>query len=60
MRPGIRKFALTLHITLSVGWIGAVLAYLLLVVALTSLASGLVMSIGTPWAWSNTIGYLSR
>ena len=33
MRPGLRKFALTTHITLSVGWIGAVLAYLVLVVA---------------------------
>jgi hypothetical protein len=33
MRPGLRKFALTTHITLSVGWIGAVVAYLVLVVA---------------------------
>jgi hypothetical protein len=33
MRPSLRKFALTMHITLSVGWIGAVLAYLVLVVA---------------------------
>lgn len=27
MRPSLRAFALTTHITLSVGWIGAVLAY---------------------------------
>ncbi|MGM0883216.1 MAG: DUF2269 domain-containing protein [Bacillota bacterium] len=33
MKPGLRKFALTAHITSSVGWIGAVVAYLALVVA---------------------------
>ena len=78
MRPGLRKFALTTHVTLSVGWIGAVVAYLVLVVAamtsqdahilrgawiamgligrnlvvplaLTSLLTGIVMSIVTPW-----------
>ena len=78
MRPAVRKFALTTHITLSVGWIGAVVAYLVLVVAamtshdaqtlrgawiamgligwnlivplaLASLLTGLVMSLGTPW-----------
>jgi hypothetical protein len=32
MSPGLRKFALTLHITLSVGWIGAVMAYIALAV----------------------------
>ena len=30
MRPGVRKFALTAHLTCSVGWIGAVVAYLAL------------------------------
>jgi len=78
MRPGLRKFALTTHITLSVGWIGAVVAYLVLVVAamtskdaqtlrgawiamgligwklivplaLASLVTGFVMSLGTSW-----------
>ena len=78
MKPGLRKYALATHITLSVGWIGAVLAYLVLVVAamtrpdaqtlraawialeligwdlivplaLASLLTGLVMSLGTPW-----------
>jgi hypothetical protein len=78
MGPSLRKFALTTHITLSVGWIGAVLAYLVLVVAamtrqdaqtlraawiameligwylivplaLASLLTGFVMSLGTPW-----------
>ncbi|WP_200961608.1 DUF2269 domain-containing protein [Paenibacillus sp. Soil522] len=33
MKPGLRKFALTAHIASSVGWIGAVVAYLALVVA---------------------------
>jgi membrane-bound metal-dependent hydrolase YbcI (DUF457 family) len=35
MTPGIRKFTLTVHLTCSVGWIGAVMAYLALVVAAT-------------------------
>jgi hypothetical protein len=30
MTPGLRKFALTTHLTFSVGWIGAVVAYLAL------------------------------
>jgi hypothetical protein len=33
MTPGLRKFALTVHLTSSVGWIGAVVAYLALGVA---------------------------
>ncbi|GIK37110.1 MAG: hypothetical protein BroJett011_09430 [Chloroflexota bacterium] len=33
MTPGLRKFALTTHLTFSVGWIGAVVAYLGLGVA---------------------------
>ncbi len=32
MKPGLRKFALTAHITSSVGWLGAVVAYLALAV----------------------------
>lgn len=37
MSPSLRKFALIVHVTASVGWIGAVVAYLVLViVALTS------------------------
>ena len=37
MTPGIRRFALTLHVITSVGWIGAVIAYLVLgVSAVTS------------------------
>ena len=33
MPPGLRKFALTAHVTLSVGWIGAAAAYIALDVA---------------------------
>jgi hypothetical protein len=37
MSPGLRKFALGVHLTVSVGWIGAVVAYLALgVSAVTS------------------------
>jgi hypothetical protein len=78
MAPGLRKLVLTVHLTCSVGWIGAVVAYLALGVAaatrqdaqmvrvawmamdvtgwraivplaLTSLLTGLIMSLGTPW-----------
>ena len=78
MSPGLRKFAFTVHITLSVGWIGAVAAYMALDVAaatshdaqtlraaylgmeliaryvivplaIASLLTGLVMSLGTKW-----------
>jgi ABC-type multidrug transport system fused ATPase/permease subunit len=78
MSPAVRKFALTIHLTCSVGWIGAVLAYLALglaavtspdaqtvraawtgmqvtgwsaivPLAIASLLTGLVMSLGTHW-----------
>lgn len=78
MPPGLRKFALSVHVTFSVGWIGAVAAYLALDVAaansqaaqtlraaylgmeliasfvivplaLATLLTGLVMSLGTKW-----------
>jgi hypothetical protein len=78
MPPTLRKFALTVHVTGSVGWTGAAVAYLALGIAAavshdvatiraswiamdligwfvlvplagTSLVTGLVMSLGTPW-----------
>jgi hypothetical protein len=78
MPPRLRKFALSSHITLAVGWIGAVAGYIALDVAaatsqdaktlraaslamelialyvivplaLASLLSGLIMSVGTKW-----------
>jgi hypothetical protein len=33
MTPGLRKFALTAHVTFSVGWLGAVAAYLAVAIA---------------------------
>jgi hypothetical protein len=33
MTPGVRKFALTAHVTFSVGWLGAVMAYLAVAIA---------------------------
>jgi uncharacterized membrane protein len=78
MTPGVRKFALTVHVVASVGWLGAVVAflglavtgltsddeqtiraayvlaepitwYVLVPLALASLLSGLVQSLGTTW-----------
>ena len=78
MSPGLRKFALTVHLTCSVGWIGAVVGYLALGIfavnsqdaqtvraawiamdvtgwwaivplAVASLLTGLVLSLGTSW-----------
>lgn len=78
MTPRLRKFALIVHLTSSVGWIGAVIAYLVLGVsavtsqeaqtvratwiamevtgwfalvplAIASLLTGLIISLGTPW-----------
>lgn len=77
MSPRLRKFALTAHVVSSVGWIGAVFAYLALVaaaltsqdaetvraaflameltyfalvpLALASLLTGVVQSLGTEW-----------
>lgn len=78
MSPGLRKVALAVHLTLSVGWIGAVAGYVALDVAtatspdaptlraaylgmeliarnvivplaIASLLTGLVMSLGTKW-----------
>jgi len=78
MNPGLRKLALTAHLAVSIGWIGAVAAYLTLDVtvatsedpqslraawigmgsitsraivplAVASLVTGLIMSLGTKW-----------
>src|SRR5882757_5685695 len=78
MTPRLRKLALTAHITFSVGWFGAVAAFLALAIAgltnrdaqvvrgaytameltarfvivplaIASLLSGIVQSLGTPW-----------
>ena len=78
MPPALRKFALAVHLTVSVGWIGAVAAYIpfdvttatsrdaqtlrsaylamesiarsvIVPLALASLLTGLVVSLGTKW-----------
>lgn len=78
MPPQLRKFILNVHISLSVGWIGAVLAFLVLVIsalnsqeartlraiwvamglidvyvivplALASLFTGIIISLGSKW-----------
>lgn len=78
MPPGLRKFMLTVHVTCSVGWLGAIAAYIALNVpaltsqdpqtvrgaylmmetvgwyalvplAIGSLVTGIVQSLGTPW-----------
>jgi hypothetical protein len=78
MAPRVRKFALTAHVTFSVGWLGAVAAFLafsvvgltsqdeqtvrgayivmepaawfvLIPLALASLLTGLIQSLGTSW-----------
>lgn len=78
MRPAVRKLALASHLAVSVGWIGAAVAYLAVGVAaelsrrpdtvrgawvtmelvgwyvivpfaVASLATGVVMALGTPW-----------
>jgi hypothetical protein len=78
LNPGLRKFALTAHVTSSVGWLGAVVGFLALALAgltsqdaqivraayltmeligwfvlvplaLASLLTGLIQSLGTTW-----------
>lgn len=45
MKPGLRKFVLTAHVTFAVGWLGAVAAFLALAIAgLTSQDAQLVRS----------------
>jgi hypothetical protein len=45
MSPSVRKFALIVHITCSVGWIGAVITYLaLVVIALTKQDSQILLA----------------
>jgi hypothetical protein len=55
MTPRLRKFALTVHLTCSVGWIGAVMAYLALVIAaMTSQDSRTLQAV---WIAMEVIGW---
>jgi hypothetical protein len=55
MTPRLRKFALTVHLTFSVGWIGAVVAYLALVVA--AMASHDTQTARSAWIAMELIGW---
>jgi hypothetical protein len=55
MTPGLRKFALTVHLTFSVGWIGAVVAYLGLGVA--AVTSQDAQTVRAAWIAMELIGW---
>jgi hypothetical protein len=55
LRPRLRTFALTTHVTASVGWVGAVVAYLVLVVA--ALASQDAQTVQAAWTAMELIGW---
>ena len=55
MTPGVRKFALTIHLTCSVGWIGAVVAYLSLSIAAVS--SPDAQTVRAAWTAMDLIGW---
>lgn len=55
MTPSLRKFALTVHLTFSVGWIGAVVAYLALVVAAMTSEDALPLRVA--WLAMELIGW---
>jgi len=55
LTPGVRKFALTAHLTGSAGWIGAVIAYLALVI--TAMTSQDAQTLRTAWMAMKLIGW---
>src|SRR6266702_941529 len=55
MRPAVRKFALTVHLTCSVGWIGAVVAYLALGVA--AVTSPDTQTVRAAWTGMDVTGW---
>jgi hypothetical protein len=57
MTPGLRKFALTVHVTFSVGWIGAVVAFLALVVA--AMTSGDAHRLRAAWIAMEVTGWFA-
>ena len=56
MRPGVRKLALSIHLTCSVGWIGSVVAYLALGVAAVNTSD--VQTIRSAWVAMEVIGWM--
>lgn len=57
MTPHLRKFALTVHVATSVGWIGAVVAYLVLVV--TAMTSQDVQTLRAAWIAMELTGWFA-
>ena len=57
MTPGVRKFALTVHVITSVGWIGAVVAYLALGIA--AVTSPDVQTVSAAWIGMEVIGWFA-
>jgi hypothetical protein len=55
MSPWVRKLALTVHLTSSVGWIGAVVAYLVL--GVTAVTSPDTQTVRAAWTAMDTIGW---
>jgi hypothetical protein len=55
MRPGLRKLVLTTHVATSVGWLGAVLAYLAL--ALGAMTRGDAETVRATWLALELIGW---
>jgi hypothetical protein len=55
MTPGLRKFTLTAHLTLSVGWIGAAVAYLAL--SVSAVTSQDPQTIRAAWIAKEFIGW---
>ena len=54
MRPRVRKFALAAHLTVSVGWVGAVLAFLALVFVARATQDG--QTLRAAWTAMESIG----
>ncbi|HEX8510749.1 MAG TPA: hypothetical protein VF635_14775 [Propionibacteriaceae bacterium] len=55
MSSGVRRFVLSIHLTCSVGWIGAVIAYIGLGVAATR--SGTADTVRAAWTAMEIIGW---
>jgi hypothetical protein len=55
MTPGVRKLVLAVHLSFSVGWIGAVVAYLALAVA--AQASGEAATVRGAWIAMELVGW---
>ena len=55
MSPPVRKFALAVHLTLSIGWIGAVIAYLALGISAVTTPDG--QTVRAMWIAMQLIGW---